>query len=324
MQWKQLIIGALITLAVTVTGGVLVYYITQDNDTIKSESLTYQTKSQIAFEGDDNSLSIGFIDFANIGNQPAKDVVATFISESAEIKEFKPESKEGAKLSFEISDDNKTATIFIDNLLPKEIVSVNYLLTNTSDVNFSLRSNESIGKEGPTQTIKKNKDFNFSTLVEVFVPLILLAIFISVLVSKLGRSYTYSIPSCKNNVAFALLHEGELTEAASILSSAISNGEDGSYALSNYAVALAVMGDLDRARAYIKASNTLVSKKNELIFYYLNDAIVSYYEGRKTECNNLLKKSLDLSTKNIISHYKNSVIISKIIEDNDIDISLEN
>ncbi|EHZ2645123.1 hypothetical protein K5N42_001737 [Vibrio parahaemolyticus] len=66
MKLKEMLTGALITLVVTVIGGLLVYYFTQQKED-KAENLWFQTGSQVAFNGSENSVAIGVLKFGNIG-----------------------------------------------------------------------------------------------------------------------------------------------------------------------------------------------------------------------------------------------------------------
>lgn len=311
MHWKEIIIGAVITLIITITGGVIVYYITQARDNPNEEILTYQVERQIAFEGTENNLSIGTLKFANIGSKVATNVIATLDVDSAKIKEFKPESESGANISSSLLNDNKTVTITIDSLLPNEVITASYLLTTPSKVSFKLRSDKSVGSAGSTYKIENNKKIDIKVILKVFFPLVLIAI----LLTKYILPVIINFKASKNNNAFVLLHKGATEDAMSILSSAISNGEEGLFSLSNFAAALSINGELLRARIYINASEVFASTKHQKAVYHFNNCIVSYYEGNKDKCIESLNKSLGLNKRVIKSYCKQSIIIEKIIAD---------
>lgn len=311
MHWKEIIIGAVITLIITITGGVIVYYITQARDNPNEELLTYQVERQIAFEGTENNLSIGTLKFANVGSKVATNVIATLDVDSAKIKEFKPESENGASISSSLLNDNKTVTITIASLLPSEVITASYLLTTPSKVSFKLRSDKSVGSAGSIYKIENNKKIDIKVILKVFLPLVFIAIFLT----KYFLPAMLNFRANKNNTAFVLLHKGATEDAISIFYSAISNGEDGLFALSNFATALAINGELERARIYLNASEIFASTKHQKSVYYFNSCIVSYFEGDKDKCIDFLNKSLELNKKAIKSYCKHSIVIGKIIAD---------
>lgn len=314
MRWKELLIGAAVTLVVTVIGGLLVFFFTQERDEPKTELLSYQIDRQVSFEGSDNVLSIGSLRFANIGNEPANAVIAELKTDGAEILEFNIENEGGADISKSISDNKQLVSLTIKSLLPNEVISVTYLLNKPSKTEFILRSNKTIGSEGRIYRLTAERSSVLNDFLGNFIPLLMLLAFVPlVFLIKFLRS-NISRGDSKNNNAFVLLHKGATAEALSILERAVSNGEDGSHAMSNYASALALSGDIERAKRYIEGSEFLARTKHERAVCLLNKSIVFYKNKEQESCLSALKKSLILSKSEIKFYIKESKVMSSILE----------
>jgi tetratricopeptide (TPR) repeat protein len=313
MRWKELLIGAAIALVVTVIGGLMVYLFTQEKDELKTEILSYHLDKQALFEGNDNLISIGALKFANIGNEPARTVVAEFKTDGAEIIEFNTVNEGGTEISKSISDNKQSVTLRIKSLLPNEIISATYLLNSPSKIEFIMRSERTIGKEGAIYSVKTERSSLLNDFLGDFVPLLILLAFAPIVFLLKYLRSNISRGGSKNNNAFVLLHNGANTESLSILESAVTNGEDGSLAMANYASALAISGDIEKAKIYIDASEFLARTKHEKAICQLNKSIVSHQANDAEECLYSLKKSLELSKSEIKSYLENSKVMRGII-----------
>jgi tetratricopeptide (TPR) repeat protein len=322
MRWKELLIGGAITLTVTVIGGLLVYFFTQEKSEPKIESLAYQLDKQVSFEGNDNLLSIGSLKFSNIGNEPAKTVVAEFNANIAEIIEFNIQSEGGAEILKTISKDKKSVVIKIKSLLPNEIVSATYLLNKPAQADFTMRSERVLGKEGSIYKINSEEKSFLNEFLGVFLPsLLLILIPVLLYLFKYLRS-NLSIPDSPNNNGFVLLHKGGEQEALSILEQAVKNGIDGSHAMSNYAAALAMTGEVDKAKIYIEASLFLANSNHEKAIVFFNKSIVFNCCGDSNEMVSSLGEALKLSKSAIKSYFDNSKVMSDIASGNNDVVSL--
>ena len=122
--------------------------------------------------------------------------------------------------------------------------------------------------------------------------------------------------SSKNNIAFSLLHTGNAKESISVFKKAISNGEDATNTLSNYAAALAIIGNTEKAKKYIKAATFLAKTNHEKAVVEFNNAIIANTLGEIEECYTSLEKALQLSKSEIKFYIKNSEIFHNIFKNN--------
>ncbi len=316
MSWKEILIGAAISLIVTVLGGLLVYYFTYYKSEPKSEILSYQIDKQVSFVGSDKQVSIGSLKFANIGAEPAKNVSAIFHISNSSILEFKVTSESEAEISKELSKDKKSLSLSIKHLLPDEIISVTYLLSKESPVEFQLRSEKSIGKAGFFLKTDKSRNSLLNDFIGNLVPLLILFVIpLLFIIRKLLRA-SNTLGNCKNNVGFVLLHKKSIDDALSILTKSVNEGKDGAYSLANYASALALTGDLEKAERYIEAAKFLARNKYEKAVCEFNNAIIEHELGNKEKSIDCLRESLSLSKKEINNYLEHSHIFKKMLTEN--------
>ena len=75
MRWKNMILGALITLCITVIGSVAAYYLTrQKSATAPTEKLVYQIEKPTTFETEATKRSFLTVRAGNLGNKTASEV----------------------------------------------------------------------------------------------------------------------------------------------------------------------------------------------------------------------------------------------------------
>lgn len=312
MRWKEILVGAAITLIVTVIGGLIVYKVT----TSQGEQLTYEIDKQVAFEGASNKISIGSAKIANIGGQAAKDVIAVLKIKSAIFQEFRATSSTGSNVSIEIDKDKHTATLSLKSLLPGEIISAAYLLSNEANVEMQLKSDKSIGKANQIYKTDSSNKSKLNKFLEDFVPLL-----IAIAVAPLALILRYlrrssSVVSCKNNNGFVLLHTGINNDAREMLCSAVKNGETGSYALSNYALSLAISGNIEDANKYISAAGFLAKGKHEQAVFKFNSSIIHHLAGDDNTAFEKMSEAIKLSKKEIVMYCRNSVHVKDMIASN--------
>jgi hypothetical protein len=218
MRWKEILVGAAVTLVVTVIGGLLVYKATQTP--IKDEVLLYELDKQVAFEGVSNKVSIGSVKIANMGGQAAKDVMAILKVINSNFIEVKSTSSNSGETTAKISADKKSVTISMKTLLPSEIISTTFLLSKETKVDVQLRSDKSIGKAGQIYKVESTQKNKINKFIGDFVPLLILAAALPLFLILMYLRKWGSRQSCKNNNGFVLLHTGMYKEGGEILHTA--------------------------------------------------------------------------------------------------------
>lgn len=304
MRWREMLIGAAITLVVTVIGGVIVFYFTQEREDSR-ERIVYELGEQISFEGSNEKASIGSLSFINAGKTAASNVTAKLYVAGAEIIDFNIKGTDNPDLQKTVSEDRRTVDLRVKLLLPGERISATFLLNQEGAVNFSIRSDGSIGELGSTYIIERSgvsvaNEFAFS-----FVPILsVFAAVASLLALKLLKKS--SLEGGGNNTAFVLLHKNSVEDALAVLERAINDGEGGSHVLSNYAAALSLNGNHEKSRRYMDAAMFLASTKHEKAVCHLNEAILLYCLGDFDGARKQIEMSISLSKSEIVFYLKNS------------------
>ncbi len=314
MKLKEIIIGAVATLLVTILGGVGVYYWTKEPDAKKTELLYYSVNQVATFKGGTTNMGFNVARIHNDGGIPARQVVLTVQFPTATITDHSVESTSGLIPKTKTIDKQKAEFLF-DVLVPSEVVTVSLLTSSPEVPKISLRSNDSLGKpdeEKQTTASAKNRANKFA---EYFIPILgLLSMALAFPVFRVFRKSNQP-SSSKNNFAFLLLHQGLINDAEGILKDAIRLGEDGAYALSNLAVCKAKAGQVPEALSLIRAARFYSSSKYEHAVVTFNDALISLIADNKEEFFLKLKEAVEQSPKMIREYCDYSVYLTDVKSD---------
>jgi tetratricopeptide (TPR) repeat protein len=315
MSWRDILIGSIVTLIVTILGGVGVYYFTQENKV--AEKLSYQVDKQISFIGKDFQTALGSVKFSNTGDNTAYKVSALVEVPTSEIKEFNVTNENNASLNIKISPDKKSAAIHLKELHPNEIIAFTYLLNGKSEVLFNIRSSKSIGVEGSVYQAQKNKAKEINDFAVIFIPIIFTVTGFFLFFLYRRRGLIIRSESCKNNVGFVLLHNGLLSEANDILRNAVESGEDGGYSLSNYSVALAYSGEMESALKFIDAAKSLSQGLAMKALNEFNLGLIEYKLGNVDNAKKSFEKAISLDKSQIRKYLINSSLVDDILANSD-------
>lgn len=143
MNWKSIIVTALITGIVTVFTGMILFWWQ-----IEKTELTYNSIQSIPFDDATNSLFIQQIEIQNSGEKSIEDVVVS-ISFTNEIIE-KSKIEISKTISYKKESDEKTIILKIDSLNPNESANISILYksnsSNSNGATISLRGKGITGK----------------------------------------------------------------------------------------------------------------------------------------------------------------------------------
>jgi hypothetical protein len=314
MNLKEIIIGSVATLVVTVLGGVGVYYWTKEPDAKKSELLYYSINQVAKFSGGTADVGFNIARIHNDGGVPARNVVLKVDFPSANITDYSVESASGLKPKSQSIDKQKAIFVF-DALVPSDAVTVGLLTTSLESPKISLRSNDSLGKPEEEKVVS-TKDSGVRRLAVYYTPLLGLFALVALLILFRMRRISIKSPAeSRNNMGFVLLHQGLITDAESILDNAVLSGEDGALALSNLAACRAKNGNIPEARSLIDAASFYSKSKHELAVVKFNDALISLLVGDTNDFFIRLKDAFALSPKSIKQYCEYSVFLTTVRSD---------
>jgi hypothetical protein len=321
MKWRDIIIGALITLFVTITAGVIVYYATREPAKAPTqEKLVYQVEQPNCFLSEKNKITLLTIRIGNLGSKEANstDLVIKFPKEVRVLdKQIQMSSAPAGKFE-DHSKERNTINLNFPTLLAGETATISLMLDapiqNTPEI--GLRSTASVGKEGPfiiaeSPDIKK-KD-SFAKMLVTLVPLAaFIQLFLLALLSGKFRSLIIRfIPTFRsvNDTAFLYIHQGLQKEAEQILRREIRHIGANAISLANYGLVLCLNGRIEEGKRMLKATQWYSRLNHEKAVTAFNYAIVEFAEDNIEEGKKYLKDALKLSKHEITRYCEFSEII---------------
>lgn len=315
MKWKEIVIGAIAALLVTLFGGIGVYYWTKEPDAKKTELLYYSLNQVATFKGGTTNLGFNVARISNDGGIPAHQVVLTVQYPSTTITDYSVESPSGLKPKTQTIDKHKAEFLF-KALVPSEAVTISLLTSSPEVPKISLRSSSSLGKSVEEKKPTASARGRANRFAEYFIPIVgLLSIALGIRALRVFRKLVGRLRTSKNNFAFLLLHQGLMKEAEAILNDAIRLGEDGAYSLSNLAVCKAKAGQVSEALSLNRAARFYSTEKHERAVVTFNDALIALAAENKDEFFQKLKEAVELSSKRIREYCEYSVHLSDVKSD---------
>lgn len=314
MKWRDILIGALASLVVTVLGGVAVYYFTKEPDEKAAERLTYSLNQSAQFSGGAQDFAFSSLSVSNSGNVAAKDVAVVVTSKDAEIRDLAITASEGLQ---EVSRDRspKSLRVIYKTLLPKETVVLNIILTRPESVKVDVRSTATLGEEaGRSGNLPESSQSKWNQIAGKVVPATGILVIIGLFAFRrlFRRAAQVYNPKSKNNAGFLLLHCGLTRKAEQVLDSAVEDGDCDQFTLSNYALCKAAVGDFEEAEKFILAANFRESKGHAKAVVMFNQSLVRLLEGRKEDAVALLKESISHSRNEIVEYCRSSIFLESV------------
>lgn len=325
MRWKELIIGGLITLFVTVLSGAAVYYITKEPDLNKSERLNFFISEPISFSGDKEHASFITTKIWNDGGLAADKVEFVLNFPFGEIRDYSVEPSSGVTYYAKLNGKNRL-TLRFDTLLPSESVVLSILGSVTEKPDASLRSNKTVGKfvnifEESNQSKEKLKYRIGYTLILILTayPLLIVIFYKITKKSSFLKKLLHITPSSggtksRNNMGFLLLHRKQVAAAEEALNAALNSGEDGCFTLANMALCKAVNNNFDASSSFLSAAQFYAESPHEKAVVLFNEAIVMLLQRDEVSFFKKISEAIALSeeTKRYCSY---SMFLDEMMKD---------
>jgi tetratricopeptide (TPR) repeat protein len=296
MRWRDLIIGGLITLVVTVLAGLIVWYLTRE-PSVLTEKLTYSV-DYISVSNSNPQLGVGSIKIGNIGGKAAQHVhVVIKFPPGSGVRDQRVQLSSGDAASYaqELSQDGKM-DVSVPVLAPDEVLSVTALVSGISNFNptVSVKSDETVGtlgtltKNDANKTLDRDQIFKIlgGALAAQIAGLVGLALWRTRVRSMMQQSRFFEHDV--NNVAFVYIQKKQIDDAEQMLSEYIRAKGGDVYYLANHGLALGLQGKTEASEARLAAAEFLAKDEGDreraLIQY--NRAVLHFVrkdiEGGKT------------------------------------------
>ena len=314
MKWKDILLGAVATLVVTVLSGIAVYYLTKEPDEKKKERLIYSVQQSASFTGGNQDLVFTSVKVENNGGVAAKRITLMITFKTAKIKDYALSTNTGSK---EVTREVKPGSIGLtyDALLPNESITLNLMLSSPEKPVVSVRSDASLGRENSLETISASPRAKINAILEVSVPITGMVLFGIILIFLRNSGLIETLFSDKNDAGFLLLHHGLVDDAAAILNSALHSGRYDTFTLSNLALCKALKGEHDQAKQLLRAANFREQHGHVKAVILFNEALISLLYGNKDEGILKLKEAMAKSPTHIRRYCQRSVHLDAVRND---------
>jgi hypothetical protein len=313
MRWKEIAVGAAITLIVSVLAGVLVWFLTTYRTTSAPfEEVGYQVENIATFNLGATKLGFVRLKVLNSGSKVAKNlrIIASFPA-SAEIRER--EMNLSTRSAGEIQDnttDRRSLDVTLPSLAPSEVFSASLLVSGENfKPDIIVRSSETIG------TAKKI-DAQESNLTPVsIVGLIVMALIAQMLIVVfLRRSRERpTFETTLNNTAFLYIQRKRIQDAQEVLDLHIKEHGATIYEFANSALLAGLRNDLQGAEdRFVTAEWLATSKYHRAVIIY-NRATLALANGDLPLAKRLLASALDLAPKHVLAFCRLSTFVAEAI-----------
>jgi len=318
MRWREVFVGALAALIVTILGGLVVWYMTKAPQT-PSEELEYNVARIASIKADQNTLDFISIKVANLGGKAAHDVQLNLsIPEGVQVIQQQVVSSAGPIANTPvIPKAQQQATLAFPVIAPSEVVNLTVLLQSYGSVMpmVSVRSAETIGKLG--NAIPRGAEGLPGSVAFSIIPIALVA---QLAMFYIFTKYLPLTPSLlrgsANNIAFVMLHNGLIEEGGAILTNVVSRKGGEAYELTNLGLFKGLSGDLETAEKYFVAAQRWSDAAPRWRGSRCLDATIKFNRcvvllgaGRKQEAQECLDEAFNLHQQQVAFYCKLSTYI---------------
>lgn len=325
MKWRDVFIGSLATLVVTVVGGVILYYLTREASVPEpQETLVFKIDDPVIFESDETTLSFVNVRVKNVGNKAAKDVtVGVQFDDQVKITDHRASLSSGpaGKIESNVSGLSiVNATVAI--LTPDETATVAILTDSAEDISptVAVKSIASVGAAGSFTKLPELEGSTKPTASEVGAIVVPLALFGQIVLliflrPRLRKALRQVLPGSRsvNNTAFVLLHGGLTKKALELLSRAVNKTGADPHTLANYGLALGLSGDDTEANSCLDAAEFWADvNKHELALVAFNRSILAFKSDKQAVAIEFMKSALSMSTSEIVRYSRYSKVITEL------------
>ena len=323
MNWRDVLVGSIATLLVTILGGVGVYYLTKEKPAEKSERLIYRVEDSGQFSGNEKSIGVITVYIENLGNLPAVNLAARVWFNAELISDHKITVSGGDNSRIHLDQASaKEIGISMQRLYPGESLKV-LMLTSSSAIRpkVTAHSDSSVGKEEDVTSLKPSSSEKSGWFI-LFSPFIigvtvpfggLVSIWVFNRFVRRNLSRHLGRKSTLNNIAFCLLHSGGTKEAHELFESAVQKAEDAPHCMANFALTSGILGRHDSAELWLRAADFYSNTDHEKAVVSLNRGILLALSGSIDLACVEFKKAVTLSKDEILHYATFSSIIAPLI-----------
>jgi hypothetical protein len=327
MSIRDKVLGAGVSLGVTIIGGIAIYYITREpHQEPDRAEVRYEISRPVTFSSDTTKKTFQTVRLSNRGAQAATDVVVsvTFSEELAVVDKAITMSTGKAGLFGTPSEEGYEISYF-PSLAPEETATISYLVDGIVQKSPEVNAKSAQGIALP---LRENEDKPVAesrsairTVSAIIVPFALVVqlglVFYMRRKAKLSQTVRNAQDGSVNDAAFCLLHIGLSAEAKAMLENTVQRHGAGCLVLSNLGLSYAMEGEHQRANELIRAAEFYAKRAgaqethaSAVVLY--NRALVAFLGGNEAEGLSSLKSAIAISKTEVIEYCKYSTIVASL------------
>ena len=186
MKWRDVFLGSIAPLIVTVVGGVILYYLTRESPPPPpTEKLVYDIDKPVIFDSDQTTMSFINVRAKNTGEKPATNVIiGVEFADKVKISDKRVTLSSGpaGKIDAQPIGNNKLE-VEIAAFTPNETATI-AILTDTADgkdPTVGIKSDTSTGERGPLNSVIRvppTRNAEARMVIGALIPIALIAQFI--------------------------------------------------------------------------------------------------------------------------------------------------
>jgi len=306
MNWRNIIVGALLTLIVTVIGGILATILTRPPTL--AEHLVYTIDPPVTFDAQDTKISLISAKITNLGTATANDVVVNLkLPDVMSIVEHRTQMSSGPAAKYHTMAEKNQITVDLDHLVPKETLTISAMLDGIADKPplVSVRSESSMGEPG--LPLEDNGKEPYPLLRDVSLAMLSASWFGAMI--WIWRSRRFEITKSVNNLAFLYIHQGLVEEAEQILCDYMGKKGATIYEIANYALALSLNGKTEQAQKLFAIGDRMAKRRYVRGLVEFNKCVAALGLTNFAQAREHLTKALALSPRQISEYCQFSVHI---------------
>jgi hypothetical protein len=317
MRWRDALVGAILSLVITVAGGIIVWIFTHEPKTNPpSEKLRYTVSEVASFEPGGTKIGIVTIRVFNVGDKAAHDVHGVFVLPvGLEIKEKQIAMSSGPAGSFvEEPGDLRTLNVSLPTLAPGESLTTSLLVSGNASfqAQVGVKSADSVASQGDANPISPPPAQGTMNLVLTLLFWLLGIVALILALVLFWRAYE-TFPS-RNNTAFVYLQQKLFHEAKDLLLSSERRHGSHPVELANLALAFGLEGDDDAAERRFRAASWWAATGHSKAVISYNKATLLVAKKRYVEAKQELRAAMKLSPRAVSRYFKLSAYFSEAAE----------
>jgi hypothetical protein len=304
VKWRDIVVGALVTLFVTVVAGIIVWYVTRQPQP-STERLVYNLTTSATFGSDAGSITFLSAKVRNTGGKAARNVrIAGSLPSGYVLQDRRVTLSSGPAASFTDSSSNTKLELTIPSFAPSEEADLSLLVKgpNTPNMSLGVQSDDSLGTLVTEEAIQDQSGKAGSLPPSFGIALVAVALVAQIVLTPRVRSALRGLTPARdalNDTAFVYLQQGLVDEAEQILTKAISDRGGNVLSLANRGLALGLKGDVMLAMKHLDAAEWWAGSNHEMAVIEYDRAVLAVHEGNIGEALGHLTTAFRLSPVNI-------------------------